>query len=316
MADEELKSIINLLDLKKAQPVGHLAIKHFFGFVLDDDIEGVREAVKNTAVRDYLYDRMRTLHKAHVILHFNENTDGALAADGGSPEKEYILNKIDGFEEGLQVKVLYVGGGHGGYIGVAGTKVLSGLEERSMDEIAQRLSSKGLKIHSAILHACYSALFTAFFRPFLLDEYSPLLSYSSEMGASSHWEMMMSWIKNHQDSPFFSDMALAKPWESGELTATTCVLSTQYSNQFMDFTQSADLFPDFCDQDDEAALQRELLIGSLEGEAGSNILMTRETDVNTFNEVSVMSDFNEWLQGSLTAEPSDNKELEGGGFSP
>lgn len=296
LSNDELQSILQLADIDKPSFGDSDIIKNFLELVGKDNKAGIREHLKSTDIRDYLYEKIELKRGAHIILHFNES-------EGSLSEKEYILSKIREIESNTTLSLLYIGGGHGGYQGLTTTKLLSGLHSSSIDEIAQALKDKAISMQSGILHSCYSAWFISLFRPLLVSDTSPLLSYLAELSASSHWDMMVSRVMcNEEATHFYSGDALAKPWEAGELETTTGVLSTQYTNQYMDLTSQDVIAPVFLDTSGEAIAQREFLMSKLKDESG--IVNLVETEIDKFNEIVIMDFFNEYF-ASLTAEANN-----------
>lgn len=298
LSSDELGLILKLANLDKtiANSKGESGfLAQFKQSIQEEDNEGVRLLLKKPVVRDYLYNKILSNTGCHILLHEDETP----------VEKKYIVNKLNEIKQDTHMNLLYIGGGHGGYVGLTTVKLLSGLTMETVEEIASELKNKSITIDAAVLQSCSSALFVKFFRSFLTEQ-GVMLSYSAELGPSSDWEMSAQWILDSNKDGFFSSDAMAKPWEDGDLGTTTSIISTKSFNQLMDLDKSNRGLPNNVDQSDESTFQRELVMELFLQEKG--IQSTIETDVEQFNEVIAMQQFNEHFNLALKERELGNND--------
>ena len=157
-----------------------------------------------------------------------------------------------------------------------------------------------MTIDGIILHSCSSARFANLFRP-LLTPNGAMLSYCAEVSSSENWNAVIDSIHNANQDDFFSDDAKTKVCISNiENLMTTCVISTKSNNRLMDLSESTRELPGYVDKSGESTLQRDLLLSFLRNQNESNSATTTiETDVNEFNDVTVMEQFNQSLRCSM-----------------
>ncbi|MDI1352782.1 MAG: hypothetical protein PSV35_08490 [bacterium] len=297
IASDEIKLLIKLagLDKKIENQKGEGGfVAQFKQDIQEDDIKGMQQLLQKPVVRDFLYATIKSKTGHHVILHLDEESD-----------TNYLRYKLNELPQNIHIDLFYIGGGHGGYVGLTAVKLLSGLRMETIKTLALELKEKAITYDAVLLHSCSSAMFVPCFRPFLTDK-GVLLSYSAELGSSSNWEMTIEWLLSPNNHDFFSDQAMAKPWEAGDLGTTTCVISTKKANKLMNLDKSSGGLPDYVDASDESTFQRELVLDLLQQE--KEIKTEQETDVQQFNEVIAMELFNQGFSAALKESESIAKD--------
>lgn len=287
---------LNQIEAKRGEPV---AITQFRQAIEEDDIHGAIQSLEYFYVREFLYDKIKREKGCHVIFHKDIKKEEVTQF-----EKHYILTKLAEIESNTHMDLLYIGGGHGGYVDFGPLKFLSGLEGSDISDLLEKLRDKSITFGGGILHSCSSAMFVDLFRP-LLAEKGGFLSYCAEIGSSSNWEMTMKWIVDPSSNhPFFSPDALARPWELGDLGTTTSVISTKYTNQLMDLDNSDRGFPDYVAKEEVGEVHREFVLDHLI-EGNKEIKTIMETDTTKFNDVVAMKKFNVLLDSAMAPHESD-----------
>ena len=292
---DEMNLLLKIADVQNADVQGmSSSIIQFQTCSKTGKYADIHLLLKNPEVRDYLHEQILSKTGSHVILHLDESADS-------SSERDYILSKIFNLPASLNVSLLYIGGGHGGYVGLNASKKLSGLSNETIINITRALQNKNLTVDAGILHSCSSALFVKFFRPFL-SKLGVLLSYSAENGSSNNWQMTVEWILDRKKNKFFSTDATAEP----KLETVTAIISTRNTNRFMALESSNAGLPDYLDTSEESELQRELVMDVF---LSDGIESCVETDVNQYNEDVVTRQFNKHFHDALLKNRSPRSQL-------
>lgn len=290
IASDEIKLLTKLAGLDKKIESCHgesAVVAQFKQDIQEEDIKGIRQLLQKSAVRDFLYTTIKAKTGHHIILHLDQENDD-----------NYLCNKLFLLPQNIHFNLLYIGGGHGGYVGLSTEKLLSGIKMSKVNSITSEFKQKGITYDAVLLHSCSSAMFVPCFRPCLTDN-GVLLSYSAELGSSSNWEMTIAWLLNRNNDDFFSSNALARPWQFGEPGTTTSVISTKKTNTLIDLNKSSGGLPDYVDNSDESAFQRDLVLTLLQHD--KTIKTEFEVDITQFNDIIAMEQFNQGFNAALKA---------------
>jgi hypothetical protein len=291
---EEMNVLLELAGLHERTlpsdtPDAATAIGRLEAAVRDEDNQLIRRLLRPIAVRKELYVTIKARTEKQVILHED-------VADETSPELDFILSQLESIRSGTVFRTLYIGGGHGDS-GFLGSKVLSGITWFGVQRIARILQERSIQFDSMILHSCSSGVFLRLLRPFLAEQ-GIILSYNAETGSSGVGTSVLNWEKED----FFSAEDLAKPWTESEegLAPTTLIVSHKNTNLMMNFELG---YPAYVDLENIDAVG--LAIEWIQEEP--NVITTIENNLEQYNTVEAMSQFNKTL-GRILAPVASTQE--------